>query len=260
MYVEDANGKTRMSALKKDVAKIIQSFPGAHYSIYAQDTMSYVMLPVTTDLSAAMSGIDSLNAKNTRKSVGSDLNDLIVFAQEGIKNYDKKHPESQSIVIFMSDGETTTESADAVKFGNFDTASTGVVIGYGSTDGGKVPNISKDADSTTKAQGYLVCNSGELCISKINEDYLKKIASNCGFKYVHSENGIDASLVEDFKNIAKSKVKVSSNRSAASYVELYWIFALVVLILLLCEFASCFNAILAEYEVKNKWLILTQLY
>ena len=252
MYVEDANGKTRMSALKKDVTKIIQSFPGAHYSIYTQDTMSYVMLPVTTDLSAAMSGIDSLNAKDTRKSVGSDLNDLIVFAQEGIKNYDKKHPESQSIVIFMSDGETTTESADAVKFGNFDTASTGVVIGYGSIDGGKVPNISKDADSTTEAQGYLVCNSGELCISKINEDYLKKIASNCGFKYVHSENGIDASLVEDFKNIAKSKVKVSSNRSAASYVELYWIFALVVLILLLCEFASCFNAILAEYEVKNK--------
>lgn len=247
MYVEDVNGDTRMSALKKDALKIIKSFPGAHYSILALDKATYTLLPTTTDLNAAIVGIDTLDATSSQDSSGSNLNDLIVFAQEGIKQYNKKHPESQNIVVLMSDGETTTDSVDAISFSSFKAVSAGLILGYGSSEGGVAPYFASYANrGVVKENQY--CSS---CISKINEDYLQKVASNYHFKYTHSYGGIDTALINNLKDTAKSKIDTSSNKSAVSNTEFYWIFALIVLVLLLWEFASSFNVILSEYEVKK---------
>lgn len=247
MYVEDVNGDTRMSALKKDALKIIKTFPGAHYSILALDKATYTLLPTTTDLNATIVGIDTLDATSSQDSSGSNLNDLIVFAQEGIKQYNKKHPESQNIVVLMSDGETTTDSVDAISFSSFKAVSAGLVLGYGSSEGGVAPYFASYANrGVVKENQY--CSS---CISKINEDYLQKVASNYHFKYTHSYGDIDTALINNLKDTAKSKIDTSSNKSAASNTEFYWIFALIVLVLLLWEFASSFNVILSEYEVKK---------
>lgn len=247
MYVEDVNGDTRMSALKKDALKIIKSFPGAHYSILALDKATYTLLPTTTDLNATIVGIDTLDATSSQDSSGSNLNDLIVFAQEGIKQYNKKHPESQNIVVLMSDGETTTDSVDAISFSSFKAVSAGLVLGYGSSEGGVAPYFASYANrGVVKENQY--CSS---CISKINEDYLQKVASNYHFKYTHSYGDIDTALINNLKDTAKSKIDTSSNKSAVSNTEFYWIFALIVLVLLLWEFASSFNVILSEYEVKK---------
>lgn len=247
MYVEDVNGDTRMSALKKDALKIIKTFPGAHYSILALDKATYTLLPTTTDLNATIVGIDTLDATSSQDSSGSNLNDLIVFAQEGIKQYNKKHPESQNIVVLMSDGETTTDSVDAISFSSFKAVSAGLVLGYGSSEGGVAPYFASYANrGVVKENQY--CSS---CISKINEDYLQKVASNYHFKYTHSYGDIDTALINNLKDTAKSKIDTSSNKSAVSNTEFYWIFALIVLVLLLWEFASSFNVILSEYEVKK---------
>ena len=247
MYVEDVNGDTRMSALKKDVLKIIKTFPGAHYSIIVLDKATYTLLPTTTDLNATIVGIDTLDATSSQDSSGSNLNDLIVFAQEGIKQYNKKHPESQNIVVLMSDGETTTDSVDAISFSSFKAVSAGLVLGYGSSEGGVAPYFASYANrGVVKENQY--CSS---CISKINEDYLQKVASNYHFKYTHSYGDIDTALINNLKDTAKSKIDTSSNKSAVSNTEFYWIFALIVLVLLLWEFASSFNVILSEYEVKK---------
>ena len=247
MYVEDVNGDTRMSALKKDALKIIKTFPGAHYSILALDKATYTLLPTTTDLNATIVGIDTLDATSSQDSSGSNLNDLIVFAQEGIKQYNKKHPESQNIVVLMSDGETTTDSVDAISFSSFKAVSAGLVLGYGSSEGGVAPYFASYANrGVVKENQY--CPS---CISKINEDYLQKVASNYHFEYTHSYGDIDTALINNLKDTAKSKIDTSSNKSAGSNTEFYWIFALIVLVLLLWEFASSFNVILSEYEVKK---------
>ena len=247
MYVEDVNGDTRMSALKKDALKIIKTFPGAHYSILALDKATYTLLPTTTDLNATIVGIDTLDATSSQDSSGSNLNDLIVFAQEGIKQYNKKHPESQNIVVLMSDGETTTDSVDAISFSSFKAVSAGLVLGYGSSEGGVAPYFASYANrGVVKENQY--CSS---CISKINEDYLQKVACNYHFKYTHSYGDIDTALINNLKDTAKSKIDTSSNKSAVSNTEFYWIFALIVLVLLLWEFASSFNVILSEYEVKK---------
>ena len=247
MYVEDVNGDTRMSALKKDALKIIKTFPGAHDSILALDKATYTLLPTTTDLNATIVGVDTLDATSSQDSSGSNLNDLIVFAQEGIKQYNKKHPESQNIVVLMSDGETTTDSVDAISFSSFKAVSAGLVLGYGSSEGGVAPYFASYANrGVVKENQY--CSS---CISKINEDYLQKVASNYHFKYTHSYGDIDTALINNLKDTAKSKIDTSSNKSAVSNTEFYWIFALIVLVLLLWEFASSFNVILSEYEVKK---------
>ena len=247
MYVEDVNGDTRMSALKKDALKIIKSFPGAHYSILALDKATYTLLPTTTDLNATIVGIDTLDATSSQDSSGSNLNDLIVFAQEGIKQYNKKHPESQNIVVLMSDGETTTDSVDAISFSSFKAVSAGLVLGYGSSEGGVAPYFASYANrGVVKENQY--CSS---CISKINEDYLQKVASNYHFKYTHSYGDIDTALINNLKDTAKSKIDTSSNKSAVSNTEFYWIFFFFFLVLLLWEFASSFNVILSEYEVKK---------
>ena len=248
MYVEDVNGDTRMSALKKDVLKIIKTFPGAHYSIIVLDKATYTLLPTTTDLNATIVGIDTLDATSSQDSSGSNLNDLIVFAQEGIKQYNKKHPESQNIVVLMSDGETTTDSVDAISFSSFKAVSAGLVLGYGSSEGGVVPYFVNDINRGVVKDENQYCPS---CISKINEDYLQKVASNYHFEYTHSYGDIDTALINNMKDTAKSKIDTSSNKSAVSNTEFYWIFALIVLVLLLWEFASSFNVILSEYEVKQ---------
>ena len=249
MYVEDVNGDTRTSALKKDALRIIKSFPGAHYSIIALDKASYTLLPTTTDFNAAIVGIDTLDVISSQDSSGSNLNDLIVFAQEGIKQYSKKHPESQNIVVLMSDGDTTTDSADAISFSSFKAVSAGLVLGYGSSEGGIVPYYEKDVDSHSAVRRKDLDLSS--CVSKINEDYLQEIANSYHFKYTHSYGDMSATLIDNLKDTAKSKINTNSNKNAISNTEFYWIFALIVLVLLLWEFASSFNVILSEYEVKQ---------
>ena len=250
MAVKDVSGKTRLNALKTDAEKIITSFPGANYSVYVQDITTYNLTPTTTDTNAVVSSIRSLRTKNSLSASPTDLNDLLSYADAGISKYAKSHPDSQNIVIFMSDGENTKNEKASVDSGLFKDISTGVVISYGTSTGGEIPQI--DIETTENEEMRpLACWNGN-CISKMNEDYLKQVAEKNNFEYMHSEGTIDSSLAEDLKKTISTKVDINYSKKINSYIELYWIFALLVLALLLWEFYSCFGAILSEYEVNIK--------
>ena len=251
MAVKDASKQTRLNALKADAEKIITTFPGAHYSVYVQDNVTYNLTPVTTDTNAVVSSIRSLRTKNTSHASPTDLNDLLAYADAGISKYAKSHSDSRNIVIFMSDGENTKNEKAVADGGLFKDAGTGIVIGYGTSAGEKIPWVS---NSTTEngEESYLTCPGGSYCTSKINEDYLKQVAEKNNFEYMRSEGKIDSSLAEELKKAVSTKVDINYSKKIKSYIELYWIFALFVLALLLWEFYSCFGAVLSEYEVDKK--------
>jgi len=252
MAVKDAAGQTRLEAMKADAEKIITTFPGAHYSVYAQDNLTYNLLPATTDANAIMSGIRSLKSKYYYYSSSTDLNDLLDYADMGIGKYANSHKDSQNIVIFMSDGENTKNQSEAkADDGLFKDVSAGIVIGYGTEEGSKVPRI-PDYRRTDEDKPIEDLCSDETCVSKIDENYLKQVAEKNNFKYLHSEGKIDSSLAEDLKRTISEKIDINYSKKINSYIELYWIFALCVLVLLLWEFYSCFGVILSEYEVKKK--------
>ena len=257
MAVEDMNKKPRLDALKADVEKIIKTFPGAHYSVYIQDNLTYTLLPVTTDTNAVISGIRALESKYYFTASTTDLNDLLAYADMGIGKYANSHKDSQNIVIFMSDGENTKNPDVQADSGLFKNVSAGVVIGYGSEEGGKVPRVPDPRYATkyendSKYASYLSCPGGSDCVSKIDEKYLKQVADKNNFEYMRSSDKVGRALAEDLKKNISAKVDINYSKKINSYIELYWIFALCVLILLLWEFYSCFGVILSEYEVNKK--------
>ena len=251
MAVKDVGDQSRLTALKTDAEKIITTFPGAHYSLYVQDATTYNLAPATTDANAVVSSIRTLETKGPQYASATDLNDLLAYADDGIGKYAKLHPESQNIVIFMSDGENTSKTGVVAESNLFKNVNVGVVIGYGTADGGIVPD-------ENDYSGYMKCVDKDYtddnghCLSRMDENYLKQVAEKNHFEYMHSEGKISSSLAAKLKKNISTKIDINHTKKVNSYIELYWIFAIFALTLLLWEFYSCFGAILSEYEVKKK--------
>lgn len=271
MATKDVDGNSRLSALKKDVRTILKSFLGSHYSIFVQDAFTYNIVPSTTDLNAVASTIDNMQTRPRNLANQTNLNDLLSQVDGKIKTYSKDHPESQNVVIIMSDGENTADEGANAQKGLFKDVAVGAVIGYGTAEGGRVPAYIYEkiieTDGLKRPANFIynylqdgcygdllsVCSEedADLHKSKIDESFLTNIASEYGFGYTHSTGELDSSWTEKLKKNVVVETTEDKASSVASDIELYWLFALVALALLLWDFSNSLDLLLSEQEVKK---------
>jgi len=223
MSAEDYNGTNpRLDAVKMDVKKIVNEFPGARYSIIVFANSVNVLFPFIRDSNVVTSSLSSLKAISTLYADGSNLSLPIEEMKNILISAEKKENQKQ-ILIYMSDGEQNgkkeIQSFESLK----EYIESGVILGYGTQKGGQMKQTNPYSASETieyvddKTTNYPY----KKALSKINEDNLKDIANQLGISYQHQ-----SSLnVSEFKKLESEQNDDDNDMTA--YEDIYWIGAIV---------------------------------
>ena len=268
MSARDVEGNGRYVKVAKDIYEITKAFPGSRYSVIIEDNKVYTAVPSSTStefLSSIWSEDKTFQSSSSmvapkaiNYSHGSDLEILLAKADEQIRDYVKRYPTRSNVFFFMSDGENITGNTVNSHATLKNNIATGAVFGYGTAEGEKVINngwgtseIDEDNpknclmrvfDTTHKTRDYCV-------ISSLDETSLNKIASNLDLKYYHRESGKVPEEV--IKNINSLITYSSSDESSSAKTDIYWIFSIILIGLLLWDFREVLDNVMRERGYKN---------
>lgn len=235
---EDYDGqKPRLDGMKHDMLALVDSLKGARIALVTFDSTAKVNVPFTSDSSALATAINVMDQEISTYSKGSSI-DMPLDVTTTLFNKSKQtYPDRGRLFFYLSDGEQTSKT-DPKSFAALKPlVNGGAVLGYGTTEGGKMKTYYGYQDSTFEpSQKYIqdlttYGSSGFAdAISKINEPNLQQIASETGTKYIHR-----TSLTQPVSEIVAAsnlQVVADNHREILHYVSLYWIFAFAVAILL----------------------------
>ena len=237
MLAEDYNGKgQRLTAIKKDCNYIIDKLNGANFSVITFNNSSRVVIPYTKDASLAAEAISTIKVMDEMYAEGSSLNIALDEIIRSLEASDKKEDRNR-IIFFISDGEITNNDTLKSFSGAKKNIDNGAVLGYGSSAGGYM----RAKDMFSGEEKYIEDTSLNFpypkAVSKIDENNLKKVANDMGIDYIHMEKQAD--IDSKLKEITKELVKTTDeSQKATVYVDIYYIFAIPLVLLLIYEFIN----------------------
>ena len=163
----------RLSRAKLAISRIVDRLQGDRIGLIIFAGSSFVQLPITTDYVSAKMFLGSIDTKSVPVQ-GTAIGDAIVTAAKGFSAQSEK---SRAIIV-ITDGENHEDDAvEAAK----QVASTGIrifTVGVGSVQGQPIPmdgELMKDKD-------------GNIVVTRLDEETLKRIASAGNGAYVHAGN------------------------------------------------------------------------
>ena len=232
MTALDYNNGPRLDAVKKDCDYIINYLSGANFSVITFDNKARLQVPFTADINMVSNSINALNPIDETYAKGSTLNVSLDLMEEYLSSSLKN--ERAKILFFISDGEITNES----KLKSFSKlkkyVSDGVIMGYGTKEGGKMLIYDKYNDKSEYLT-YLDKDDYKRkeALSIIDESNLKKIASDIGIDYLHMDG--QKKISNKLKSIKENTNYHLESSDKSSYDDIYFIFVIPLLLLLLVE-------------------------
>lgn len=176
MVAEDYNGASpRMEGARADIRLLLERFPGARFSVVTFDYVGRLELPLTTDTTAVMSLVEVAGPREYLNK-GSSIDAGQEAAETVLARSAERTPKRQRMLVYIGDGEQTTE-APVRSFAGLRTYLSGaLVLGYGTSEGGRMKEGSSYVtDVTTLSDAR----------STIDEGNLQRIASELGGSYQH---------------------------------------------------------------------------
>lgn len=224
----------RLSRAKLAINQLITQMQGDRIGIVVFAGSSFTFLPLTSDYATAKMFTDVIDTKLVDNQ-GTNIQEALETARKSFGE-EKNNNHSRTIVL-ISDGEDNQDSTEDLVKG---ISKDGIIvncIGIGSKEGSKIPI------NTNGNIEYKKDKSGNIVITHLNEEALRKIANEGGGEYIRANN---ASLGLD--NILKSINKMDKKQYAAmayrDYNTIFYFPAFVAFLLILIEFLI--------YSAKNK--------
>lgn len=236
----DNGQKRRYETVIEDMKTIAKRFAGSSYSIVAEDFSTYTPLPLTSNYDSFEIAANALIPKNSRISSDSDTNGLFDYANQHIKKNHQRHPNHQILLFYFGDGEDRTNGTISIPNELANLIVAGGVFGYGTEEGTEIEEVNSYGGISTS---YVYDESNHKVVSSLNEGNIRKIAEGLGVKYYIRQSGsLDGSALSDVA------MKASEFRTSdeTAYEDIYWIFALILLIVMLWEFSYILNKLLLE--------------
>lgn len=212
----------RLERAKQMILKLMEQMPNDRIAFIVFAGRAYMQMPLTIDHTAAAIYVssaspDAITAQGTVLSEAMEMSARAFNTKEG----------RFKSVILVTDGEDHDE--DALKAAD-DLAQQGIMVctvGIGSVEGAQIP------DSTTN--DFKRDASGNVVVTKLNEDILKQIAERSNGSYVNfqSSDQVVTALTEQLSQVEK---KSFTDVSLLNYKTFYMWFAGAMLILLIAEF------------------------
>lgn len=222
MLAEDVS-PNRLDKAKRLVSEIVNNLKGDRVGIVAYAASAYPQLPLTTDYSAAKMFLQSMNT-DMLSSQGTAIQQAIQMASS---YYDDNSPTAR-ILILISDGEDHEMGASEIAS---EAKSKGIktyTIGVGTLKGGTIPIVERGGVKTYKRD-----SSGEVVITRLNQNLLMQIAQNGDGKYINGDNTSEA--VKEVEDILDNTEK--SEFETQKYVDykdqFQWFIAGVIVLIML---------------------------
>ena len=238
MNAVDYNGETeRLEGAKTDCTKIIDALNGADFAVISFDNAAKLNSTYTNNTDYVKNSINNLYPPQSFYATGSSMNTsrdlLLETAKRGKKNSD-----DALIVFFISDGEITNHDALCSFSEIRQYIDGGAVLGYGTEEGGKmyVYDYFSDDFEVVQDESDFPYNDA---ISRIDEKNLKAIAKDLGISYKNmNKNDTDVVIDDIIKVITENIASSLENKSLSGYKDIYYIFVIPLLLILIYEFIS----------------------
>jgi len=211
----------RLTRAKQFISKLIDNLKDDRIGLVVFAGNGYLQMPLTFDQSAARLYVSAANpgAINVQ---GTSISDALQKAELAFG----EETERFRSVVLITDGETHDEDAlDKAK----ELAGKGVMInsvGIGSAEGATIMDT---ATASPKRD-----ESGQVVVSKLNEQILQQIAAVTNGVYIHLESA-DAAVKEVMAQYSQIDKKALGDSSLFTYKTFYGWVAVPMLLLLIAE-------------------------
>ena len=184
MLAEDI-APNRIEKSKRIVSQVINQLGSDRVGLVAYASSAIPVLPITSDFSSARMFLESLDT-DMISSQGTSIVDAIQLSS----TYFDDENQTNRIVCILSDGEDHEFQENLINTTIDDSGIIIFSIGVGSEKGSPIPIREKNI-----IQSYKKDEKGDVVITKLNSELLKKLADQSQGKYI--EGNITSKVVEE---------------------------------------------------------------
>lgn len=221
--------RPRLTGVRADVQSIVDEYPGARFALISFDASAQLRLPLTTDATALISSLDVMRPEVTDQSRGSSIGIANRMLADTLSAAAKAAPDRSRMVFYLGDGEQTVSSDPESFVSSAKYVDGGAVLGYGTAEGGPM----KKTTGRGSGDGEYIEYQGGLAMSVIDEENLRVISEELGIEYQHRSAEAEIALPE----APTSTTDYSASGEVGNVIELYWIAALALVVLVAIELA-----------------------
>ncbi|TAL45563.1 MAG: VWA domain-containing protein [Chitinophagaceae bacterium] len=212
----------RLTKAKEFINTLVDKMPDDRIALVLFAGKAYLQMPLSTDHNAAKMFVSTADPM-TMMQQGTVVSDAMKISALAFNNKERRF----KTIVLISDGED--HDMNAIETAK-EMAEQGIMIntiGIGSPAGAPI------IDTATGEQKKDV--SGNIVISKLNEDELKQIASATNGSYIHMENTAET-IKELLGHLSQIEKKSFADVSLLNFETYYRWFAGIMFLLLLTEF------------------------
>jgi Ca-activated chloride channel family protein len=223
MLAEDIQ-PDRLTRAKQAISRLVDDLDNDKIGLIVFAGDAYIQIPITTDYISAKMFLSAINP-NTVPKQGTAIGAAINL---GVKSFSPGDGKSKAMII-ITDGENHED--DPLKEAE-DASKAGIVIhtiGIGSTNGVPIPMV------VNGKKEYLKDANGNIVVTKLDEDILKKIALSTNGNYVRANNS-NIGLDEIYAQIKKMKKQDLESTMYTEYNDQFQIFTAIALFFLVLDF------------------------
>lgn len=233
---ERAGEVPRIVGAQQDLAALASTLPGARLGVLVFGADARVVLPFTSDATAFESAVETVLLERPRDGNGSRADRPVDEVAAVLERSKDAHPERRRIVVYVGDGEDTTSEGEDRDFADLTgLIDGGVVLGYGTPDGARMPA----SDDLSMGNGYVRDDAGIDAVSRADPDNLEQIADELQVPLeMRSLVGAGTDIATSFE-----AAYLDSEDDADARQTMTWLLGLVLLALVLAELHAGWHAV-----------------
>lgn len=222
MLAEDV-APNRLDRAKQMLSKMIDNMVDDKVGLVVFAGEAFTQLPITCDYVSAKMFLNTITP-NLIQTQGTAIGAAL---QTAITSFGSPESEAGRAIILITDGENHEDDAIAAAKQAKELGIQVFVIGIGKPEGAPIPKLGTN--------DYFKDRSGQVVVSKLNEDMCQQIAQAGSGAYVRCDNTNTAmrALQQELNRIATAELE---STVYADYNEQYQSFVLLALLLLVIEF------------------------
>jgi Ca-activated chloride channel family protein len=222
MLAEDV-APNRLDRAKQMLSKMIDNMTDDKVGLVVFAGEAFTQLPITCDYVSAKMFLNTISPKlisTQGTAIGAAL-------QTAIRSFGSQESDAGRAIILITDGENHEDDATAVAKQAQELGIQVFVIGIGKPEGSPIP--------VPGTNDYIKDRSGQVVVSRLNEEMCQEIAQAGKGAYVRCDNTNTAmrALQQELERIATTDLETTVY---ADYNEQYQSFLLIALLLLVIDF------------------------
>ncbi len=223
MLVEDVK-PNRLAVAKREMRNFLGKLKGDRIGMVAFAGSAFLQVPLTVDYAAFKLFLDAIDVGYIPRA-GSSLKVGLVSAVQAFK----EGKDEQRVIVVLSDGESHTAEGDELIEQMRQSKVKVYAIGIGTKKGGPIPLRSEGKH----LGGYKKDQKGETIISKLEDEFLKKLTKETGgLYYPATASGREVDLIyEDIQKLGKKELSEQERIQREDHFQLFLAIGLVVLAL-----------------------------